>query len=135
MQQDTIRLVQDSWQKVAGMGPPAAALFYDNLFAADPALRKLFKGDMQEQGKKLLQMINLAVSKLDDLDTLVPALQNLAKRHVGYGVKDEHYDTVGAALLKTLGQGLGPDFNPPVQAAWTAVYGTMSDVMRAASKA
>jgi methyl-accepting chemotaxis protein len=126
--------VQDSWQKVAAIAPQAAELFYQNLFAADPSLKPLFKGEMPEQGKKLMQMIGAAVGKLNDLPTLVPILQGLGKRHAGYGVEDSHYQTVGAALLKTLGQGLGADFTEEVKEAWTAVYTVMADVMVAAAK-
>jgi hemoglobin-like flavoprotein len=134
MQQHTITLVQDSWQKVAAIAPQAAELFYQNLFTADPSLKPLFKGDMPVQGQKLMQMIGAAVGKLNDLPTLVPVLQGLGKRHVGYGVEDSHYQTVGAALLKTLGQGLGADFTAEVKAAWTEVYTVMADVMVAAAK-
>jgi hemoglobin-like flavoprotein len=135
MDQQTIQLVQDSWKKVEGIAPQAAALFYQNLFEADPALKPLFKGDMVKQGEKLMQMISAAVGKLTDLDTLVPVLQSLGKRHAGYGVKDADYGTVGGALLKTLGQGLGDAFTPAVKDAWTAVYGVMASVMIAAAKA
>lgn len=134
MDRTTIQLVQNSWQKVAAIGPQAAALFYDNLFAADPALKPLFKGDLHAQGKKLVDMIGIAVNKLTELDVLVPVLQNLGKRHGGYGVQDSHYDTVGAALLKTLGQGLGQDFTAEVKEAWTNVYGVMAEVMKKAAK-
>jgi hemoglobin-like flavoprotein len=133
MNTDTITLVRRSWAKVVPIAPQAAALFYQNLFAADPALRPLFKSDMTEQGHKLTQMLGAAVSKLDDLEALVPVLQSLAKRHIGYGVQAEHYATVGAALLKTLEQGLGDDFTPPVREAWAAVYGLVADVMIQAS--
>ncbi len=129
MKQETIDLVQSSWQQVTPIAKQAAALFYSNLFEAQPDLQQLFKGDMEQQGEKLMQMINAAVGKLNDLAGLVPVLQILAQRHVGYGVKPEHYAVVGAALLKTLGQGLGAAFTPQVQAAWTEVYGVMSDVM------
>lgn len=135
MNQNTVNLVQTTWAKVAAIAPQAAELFYNNLFAADPSLKALFKGDMTEQGKKLMQMIGAAVGKLNDLDTLVPILQNLAKRHDGYGVKEAHYQTVGGALLKTLEQGLGDDFTPEVKGAWASVYGVMADVMIAASVA
>lgn len=135
MNQTTVELVQQSWKQVAAIAPTAAALFYKNLFSADPSLQPLFKGNMEEQGKKLMQMIGAAVGKLNDLDSLVPILQNLAVRHVDYGVKDEHYDTVGAALLTTLEQGLGDAFTPEVKAAWTQVYGTMADVMINAANA
>ncbi|MFZ3184064.1 MAG: globin family protein [Pseudomonas sp.] len=134
MQQHTITLVQDSWQQVAAIAPQAAELFYQNLFDADPSLKPLFKGEMPEQGKKLMQMIGAAVGKLNDLPALVPILQGLGKRHAGYGVEDSHYQTVGAALLKTLDQGLGADFTEEVKNAWTAVYTVMADVMVAAAK-
>lgn len=134
MQQHTITLVQDSWRQVAAIAPQATELFYQNLFDADPSLKPLFKGEMPEQGKKLMQMIGAAVGKLNDLPALVPILQGLGKRHAGYGVEDSHYQTVGAALLKTLGQGLGADFTEEVKNAWTAVYTVMADVMVAAAK-
>ena len=134
MDSSSIQLVQNSWQKVEAIGPQAAALFYQNLFDADPALKPLFKGDLQAQGKKLIEMISIAVNKLTELNVLIPVLQNLGKRHGGYGVQDSHYDTVASALLKTLGQGLGSDFTAEVKAAWTNVYGVMADVMKAAAK-
>lgn len=134
MQPQTIALVQESWKKVAAIAPKAAELFYQNLFSADPSLKALFKGDMQEQGKKLMQMIGAAVGKLHDLPTLVPILQGLGQRHQGYGVEDSHYQTVGAALLKTLGQGLGEDFTPAVKDAWTTVYTVMAQVMTDAAR-
>ena len=134
MDQDTTDLVRHSWKRVEAIAPAAAALFYDNLFAADPALEPLFKGDMAHQGERLMKMIGAAVDKLDDLPTLVPVLQGLSRRHVGYGVRVAHYQTVGAALLKTLGQGLGEDFTPPVREAWTQVYGLITEVMVAAAR-
>lgn len=135
MQAQTIPRVQASWAQVAPIAPQAAALFYSNLFEADPSLKPLFKGDMAQQGQKLMQMIGAAVNKLGDLGVLVPILQSLGRRHVDYGVQPSHYDTVGAALLKTLAQGLGPAFTPEVKAAWTEVYGVMADVMIKAAQA
>lgn len=135
MTQETITLVQDSWKKVEAIAPQAAALFYNNLFSADPSLKKLFTGDMTLQGQRLMEMIGLAVNKLNDLQAVVPVLQQLAKRHVKYGVKEADYTTVGAALLQTLGQGLGSDFTPSVREAWSSVYSTMASVMIAATKA
>jgi methyl-accepting chemotaxis protein len=131
MQASTIPLVRDTWQQAAALGPQVGALFYANLFAADPALQALFKGDMAQQGARLVQMIGTAVDRLDDPDTLLPVLRQLGQRHAGYGVLPAHYQTVGAALLQTLQQGLGSGFTPPVQAAWTEVYGVLSTVMLA----
>ncbi len=129
MNSDTIQHVQQSWAKVLPIAPQAADLFYNNLFAMDPSLKPMFKGDMQAQGQKLMMMIGAAVGKLDQLDTLVPILQGLGRRHGGYGVLPAHYNIVGAALLKTLEQGLGEHFTPQVNAAWVHVYGVMSRVM------
>lgn len=129
LHQDTKTRVQQSWISVAAIAPQAAELFYKNLFDADPSLRHLFRGDMTEQGKKLMTMIGVAVGKLDELDKLVPVLQGLGKRHGAYGVKDAHYAVVGGALLLTLEQGLGPAFTDDVRRAWTEVYGLMASVM------
>lgn len=134
MDQETKYLVQQSWRQVVPIADAAGQLFYKNLFEQDPSLQPMFKGDMQAQAQKLTTMITAAVSKLDDLDTLVPILQDLGKRHGGYGVLPQHYDTVGAALLKTLEQGLGDDFTPQTKQAWVSVYGVMSNVMVASAR-
>ena len=128
-------LVQSTFAKVAPIADQAAALFYDRLFEMDPSLRPLFKGDMREQGKKLMQMIGFCVKGLDALDQLVPAVQGLGKRHAGYGVTDAHYATVGGALLWTLEKGLGPDFTPDVKSAWTTVYTILATTMKDAANA
>jgi hemoglobin-like flavoprotein len=93
----------------------------------------MFKGDMKEQGQKLMKMIATAVNGLDRLDSIVPAVQDLGRRHVGYGVRPEHYDTVGAALLQTLEQGLGSAFTPEVKQAWATVYGVLAATMKDAA--
>lgn len=128
-----IELVQSSFAKVAPAADDVAVIFYNRLFELDPDLRPLFKGDMQEQGAKLMKMIGMAVNSLNDLGSIVPAVQNLGKRHVDYGVKDADYDTVGAALLWTLEQGLGDDFTPECKEAWTLTYTTLADTMKAAA--
>ena len=129
MNHDTITNVQQSWALIKPIAPQAAQMFYTNLFALDPTLQPLFKGDMAAQGAKLMQMIGAAVGKLDDLGTLVPILQGLGRRHGGYGVMPAHYATVGAALLKTLAEGLGDAFTPVVKQAWTDVYGVIASTM------
>jgi hemoglobin-like flavoprotein len=126
-------LVQTTWEQVVPIADTAAALFYGKLFELDPALKPLFTSDIKEQGKKLMQMITVAVRGLGNLAALVPAVQELGRRHVGYGVKKEHYATVGAALLWTLEQGLGPAFTPEVREAWATVYGVLSTTMQAAA--
>lgn len=88
---------------------------------------------MAEQGKKLMQTIDVAVAGLDHLDRILPAVEDLGRRHVGYGVKEEHYDTVGAALPWTLDRGVGEDFTPEVEEAWARTYGMLAGVMKEAA--
>lgn len=126
-------IVQASFAKVVPIAEQAAQIFYGRLFELDPSLKPLFKGDMKEQGRKLMTMIRTAVAGLDKLDMLVPAVQDLGRRHVGYGVQDRHYDTVGAALLWTLEKGLAEDFTPRVKEAWTVVYGVLATTMKNAA--
>ncbi len=110
-------LVQTSFAQVRPIADAAAALFYRRLFELDPTLRPLFNGDMEEQGRKLMEMIGLAVKGLDRPDTLLPALAALGRRHAGYGVSERDYETVGEALIWTLEQGLGPSFTPDIREA------------------
>jgi hemoglobin-like flavoprotein len=121
--------VRRSFALIEPIAPQAAALFYENLFTADPSLRKLFEGNMHQQGDRLMTMIGAAVDLLDQPDNLIPVLRKLGARHVNYGVRDEHYTTVGGALLKTLGQGLGAAYTDDVHAAWVALYRVVSHTM------
>jgi hemoglobin-like flavoprotein len=125
-----IQLVQQTWARVLPLKEHAAVLFYDRLFATDPALQSLFKGNMAEQRGKLMTMITVAVNGLTRLDTLVPAVRDLGNRHARYGVQEAHYATVGAALLWTLEKGLGPAFTPEVKEAWATVYGVLATTMQ-----
>ena len=127
-------LVQESFAAVMPIADDAAALFYRRLFELDPALERMFKGDMTEQRRKLVQMLTAAVKGLDRLEQLVPVVEDLGRRHVGYGVTDAHYDTVGASLLWTLEKGLGNAFTPQVKEAWVAVYGLLAGTMKNAAK-
>lgn len=135
MNPEQITLVRSSWQLVLPIQDQAASLFYARLFELDPELRVLFKKDMMEQGRKLMSMIGMVVAQLDRLDQLVPAVQDLGRRHGAYGVEDKHYATVGDALLWTLGRGLGAAFNQEVRNAWSEAYTTLAGVMKTASAA
>lgn len=130
MTPDQIVIVNKTWRQVLSLGDEAAKLFYDRLFAIDPAVKPLFTSDnLAEQRKKLMLMLGAAVAGLEDLEALVPVLQDLGRRHVGYGVTEAQYDSVGAALLWTLEQGLGDDWNEDVSEAWAAVYALVAEVM------
>lgn len=128
-------LVQGTWALVVPIADTATAMFYERLFEIDPGSKELFqKTDLAEQRLKLLQVLSVAISGLDDLGRLMPIVEELGRRHAGYGVKDEHYDSVGAALLWTLQKGLGAAWNAETAAAWAEVYGVLSGVMRRAQK-
>ncbi|MDH5474002.1 MAG: globin domain-containing protein [Gammaproteobacteria bacterium] len=134
MTPENITLVKESWAKVAPISETAAELFYGKLFELDPSVKSLFKtNDMKEQGRKLMAILNTAVNALDKLDTIVPAIQEMGKRHVDYGVKDEHYDTVGEALIWTLATGLKDDFTEDTKSAWIGVYTLVTDTMKVAA--
>ncbi|MDA3876695.1 MAG: globin family protein [Halothiobacillus sp.] len=128
-------LVRSTWAQVVPIKEKAAELFYGKLFELDPSVKPMFKNDMEEQGKKLMMSINTVVNSLDRLDPMVPILQDMGRRHKGYGVQDKHYDTVGAALLWTLEAGLGPAFTPAVKTAWTEAYTVIATVMKDAANA
>ena len=129
MNQDQIALVQDSFAKVLPISETAAAIFYKRLFTIDPSLKPLFTGDMQVQGAKLMKVLGMVVNGLTSLELLLPAIQDLGKRHVDYGVTQEMYDSVGQALLWTLEQGLAEAFTEDVKDAWTTAYVTLQQVM------
>jgi hemoglobin-like flavoprotein len=128
-----IALVQSTWASVVPIADQAADLFYGRLFELDSSLSALFPEDMAEQKKKLMQTLAVCVNGLDELGEIVPAVQALGKRHVDYNVKPEQYETVGAALLWTLEQGLGEAWNAEVAEAWTEVYGVLSATMKEAA--
>ena len=129
MTPDQVKLVQDSFAKVAPISEQAAVLFYDRLFEIAPQVKAMFPDDMTEQRRKLMMMLAAVVNGLGNLESIMPAASALAKRHVGYGAKAEHYPVVGAALLWTLEQGLGDGWTPELAEAWSTAYGTLSGYM------
>ena len=133
MTQKEKQLVQESWARVIPISDIAANLFYEQLFKLDPSLRALFTSDISEQGRKLMAMITIAVNGLENLEKILPAVRALGSRHAGYGVKDEHYETVASALLWTLEQGLGDAFTEDTRFAWIATYTLISNTMKDAA--
>ena len=129
MTPDQIKLVQESFAKVAPISETAAVLFYGRLFEIAPTVKAMFPADMTEQRKKLMAMLATVVNGLGNLESILPAASALAKRHLSYGAKPAHYPVVGSALLWTLEKGLGDSWTPEVAEAWTAAYGTLSGFM------
>lgn len=129
MTPEQVEAVQASFVRIAPAAEEAAALFYRKLFEDSPEVRALFKGDMQVQGRQLMTMLSTVVQGLHKPDIIIPAVRNLAARHMDYGVLPKHYAPVGAALVWTIGQALGDDFTPELQEAWIEAYGLLSGVM------
>ena len=126
-----VKLIQDTWEMLAPVKEQTAALFYKKLFLVDPKIKPLFKADMTSQGEKLITAINLVVNSLNNLEQVVPALEELGERHASYGVQPAHYDTVGGALLWTFEQSLGDAFTAEAKEAWTLAYGLIASTMKA----
>jgi hemoglobin-like flavoprotein len=135
MTPEQIRLVQSSFATVAALGDQAAVIFYQRLFALDPTLRGLFKGDLAAQRAKFLAALALVVAALDRLDELLPTVRELGRRHARYGIEPDHYATAGSALIATLQQALGAGFTPVLRHAWLEAYGLIAWTMVTAAEA
>jgi len=133
MTPEQVTMVQESFKKVVPIAGTAADLFYGRLFDLAPDVRPLFPEDLKEQKKKLIAMLATAVTNLHQVEKIIPAVEDLGRRHVAYGVTAQHYEPVGAALLWTLEKGLGDEFTPPLKAAWTETYLTLAGVMQNAA--
>ena len=129
-----INLVKTSFGKIEPIAEKAAALFYAKLFELDPKLRGLFKGDVYEQGKKLMQVIAYTVENLEQIEEIIPQVQALGARHADYGVEDVHYETVGEALMWTFEKALSKEFTAPTREAWTAIYSLLAQAMKEGSR-
>lgn len=129
-----ITLVQQSFAHVGDDGQTIARLFYQRLFEIDPSTKPLFPADLTLQGVKLMAVLRLVVTSLDRLEALIPTVENLARRHVTYGVSERHYPSVGTALIWTLDNALGAKFTPDTRAAWVEAYGILSTTMIAAAR-
>jgi hemoglobin-like flavoprotein len=135
MTPDQIKLVQETFKSVQPIAAQAADLFYGRLFEIAPQVRPLFPADLAEQKRKLMGMLGTAVTNLHQVEKIVPAVQDLGRRHAGYGVTEAHYAPVGEALIWTLDKGLGAAFTPEVKDAWLGAYTTLAGVMQDAARA
>ncbi len=126
---EQIKLVQESFAKIATIVDQAGIMFYNRLFELAPQLKTMFPAEMTEQRRKLVATLALAVNGLADLQSVLPAAAALAKRHIAYGVKPEHYPIVGSALLWTLEKGLGDAWTAETAEAWAAAYAALSALM------
>lgn len=129
-----ISLVEETFAKIEPQSEAFARHFYDDLFASAPEVRPYFEGvDTEQQGKKLMAALSALVKGLNDLETTIPMVEELAKRHVAYGVQPHDYDKVGASLMRTLARALEEDFHQEAEMAWDETYSTMATVMKMAA--
>jgi hemoglobin-like flavoprotein len=127
------RLVRDSFDSLREIYRPVARLFYGKLFELAPTVRPLFHNDIDVQGKKLMDMLNSIVESLDNFDSIRPKLVELGHKHATYGVRNEQYDVLKAALLWTLSQALGTGFDDRTSEAWAAALTAINEVMMSSS--
>jgi hemoglobin-like flavoprotein len=130
---EQVELIRKTFAVVAPKAHVAALIFYQRLFTLDPSLRPLFQRDIERQGEKLMQALRFAVDTVEQPRALLPALESLGRRHVYYGVKESHYDTVGTALMDTLQHLLGNAFTAEAKEAWAAIYSLMAETMKRAA--
>ncbi len=125
-----IHIIKTTWKIFRSISPAVVGdVFYSKLFTENRSLRKMFPVQMEAQYRKLVDMLNSIVLHLDDMDSVAPEIKAMAVRHTAYGVRPAHYKIVGDALLWTLQQGLGRDWNANVEAAWRKCYTTLATIM------
>ncbi len=128
-----VQLVQTSFTKLLTKADQTAKIFYSRLFELSPSFQPMFRSDMVIQRQKLMSTLQVAVNGLSDLKQILSAVEDLGRRHAGYGVKPEYYETVGQALIYALQQQLGAEFTPKVKAAWIEAYSLLSNIMKTAA--
>jgi nitric oxide dioxygenase len=133
MTADELSLIRATFARLKRSKTNFGWLFYDRLFAIAPDARPLFKGNLDAQVHKLMDSLAVIIGAAGTGPTLASILQNLAVRHVTYGVRSKHYDKVGEALLWTLQQELGDDFTPKVRDAWASLYVSVATAMKHAA--
>jgi hemoglobin-like flavoprotein len=133
MKSSQVSLVQSTFDRILPISDVAAQLFYDRLFHVDPSLRRLFHGDLRMQGKKLMDAVSIIVGNLSRPDRIVPGIRALGRRHVAYGVQEQHYAAFGDSLMFVLDHALGDGFTPEVRDAWSAAYTLLSETMKEAA--
>lgn len=130
MTTEQIEIVKENFNQIAPLADLVAAEFYERLFQLDASLRPLFKEDLTEQKKHLMMMLKFAIGTLDRMEVFEPSLEELGRKHIAYGVKETHYETVGDALILTLRAMLGASLTEQLEAAWIAAYSLIAGTMQ-----
>ena len=133
MTEHQILLVQTSFTRLVDDIDDVARIFFEKLFELDPALRPMFPDEIQVQGRKMFRTLLVIVNALNDPNAILDMVKALSKRHIGYGVKEAHYGTVGEALVRTIGEALGDAASHEIDTAWLAAYTLVADIAKAAA--
>lgn len=135
MTPEQIDLVQSSFQKVKPVADQLSDVFYARIFETAPVTRRLFQANLDKQRDKLFQMLLWLVKNLHRIETILPAVQELGRRHQRYEVEASNYNHVGEALIYALHKTLGESFTPELRKAWIAVYSLVARTMQDAASA
>lgn len=130
---DTASL-KTSWGNVVAAGDDVPLYFYSHLFLSHPELRAMFPLQMTGQRDKLVAALGSVISNVDELDKVVPLLEQLGRDHRRFSVVTQHYEAVGASLLATLKRFLGPSWTADLADTWAQAYGLVAKVMVAAAE-
>lgn len=130
-----IAIIRLSFQRLKaekGDANPFGPAFYTRVFEKMPEAREMFRDDMANQGMQFLSTLRVVVDHIDDLDRIDGELRNLGRGHGAYGVRAEQYGPMGDALIETMRDTLGPEFDAEAQAAWRKAYEAVASRMQAA---
>ena len=127
-----IPAMRANFARVGAHGDDAPLWFYAHLFLSHPETRELFPVSMAHQRDRLFAALGEVVARVDDLDGLVPILQQLGRDHRKFGTVAAHYPAVGASLLATLAH-FDPQWDDALAASWSEAYSVVADVMVAAA--
>ena len=129
MDSQNVELIRHSFARIAPEKLRAGQVFYERLFQIAPDTRQLFVADINAQANKLMNTLGMLVSRMHEWDGLLGFVEDLAERHVAYGVKPAHYDQVGEALVAMVLEMRGPSLDDGELRAWQNVYDAVSSAM------
>lgn len=130
LSKDDIKIIQDSYKKLSDKHQETGDYLYNHLFKSSPDVSNIFKGDMKEQSMTLMKMIKTVVEGLNNVQIIMPAIQQMGNRHIDYGVSSDHFKHFKSSLLYAIEKVLGPDFNSNVKNSWSKLYDVLEEIMR-----
>ncbi|EGQ25142.1 nitric oxide dioxygenase [Sporosarcina newyorkensis 2681] len=130
LDQKTIHIIKSTVPVLEQHGKTITTVFYRNMFEAHPELLDIFNHANQSQGRQQTALANTvyaAAQHIDDLGAILPAVVQIAHKHVSLGILPEHYPIVGEYLLGAIKEVLGDAATSEIIDAWAAAYGVIAD--------